>query len=206
MTRKLASGTRRTLVVHSRYAWRSHRTQAAIDGEQGLLIVTIEQLAARLAGGFLQSINADNLKAAVAAAVAAPLGEFDKIKALPGFQRAAAASLWKAWTAGLKLDKEAKAAGDETGEARLASLVVLEKRSAFESCRTISPATGPGSGGGPTGWPYPLNIPAASRSTAAPRCHRCGGHYCHWFAGKQTLPGWRKQGKPKLAAGHRDRS
>ena len=127
MTRKLASGTLRTLVVHSRYAWRSHRTQAAIDGDQGLLIVTLEQLVARLAGGFLQAITSDDLKDAVAAAVAEPLGEFDKIKALPGFQRAAAASLWKAWTAGLKLDEEAKAAGNETGGARLGSLAVLER-------------------------------------------------------------------------------
>ena len=63
---------RKTLVVHTRYAWRSHRTKAAIDGEQGLLIVTIEQLVARLAGGFLQPIDADDLKIAVAAAVAEP--------------------------------------------------------------------------------------------------------------------------------------
>ena len=67
MTRKLASGTLRTLVVHSRYAWRSHRTQAAIDGEQGLLIVTLEQLVARLAGGFLQAITSDDLKDAAIA-------------------------------------------------------------------------------------------------------------------------------------------
>ena len=60
-------------MVHSRYAWRIQQTQAAIDGEQGLLIVTIEQLVARLAGGFLQSIDADDLKTAVAAAVAEPL-------------------------------------------------------------------------------------------------------------------------------------
>ena len=61
--------------MHSRYAWRSHRTKAAIDGEQGLVIATIEQLVSRLAGGFLQSINADDLKTAVVAAVAEPLLE-----------------------------------------------------------------------------------------------------------------------------------
>ena len=118
---------RKTLVVHSRYGWRSHRTKAAIDREQGLLIVTIEQLVARLAGGFLQSINPDALKVAVAAAVAEPLGELDGIKVLPGFQRAAAASLSKAWSAGLRLDKEAAAATDETAEARIRSLAILEK-------------------------------------------------------------------------------
>ena len=118
---------RRTLVVHSRYAWRCHRTQAAIEGEQGLLVLTLEQLVARLAGGFLQSIDADTLKAAVKAAVAEPLGEFDNIKALPGFQRAAAASLSNLWTAGLNLGEEEATASDETVKLRLASLAVLER-------------------------------------------------------------------------------
>ena len=127
LARKLVSDIRKTLVVHNRYAWRSHRTQAAIDSEQGLLIVTIDQLAARLAGGFLQSIDTDDLNAAVAAAVAEPLGELDKIKALPGFQRAAAASLSKLWTAGLNLDEEAEVATDETAKVRFTLLAVLER-------------------------------------------------------------------------------
>ena len=71
---ELENGMRRTVVVHSRYAWRCHRTKAAIEGEQGLLIVTIEQLVARLAGGFLQFIDPNDLKTAVVAAVAEPLG------------------------------------------------------------------------------------------------------------------------------------
>ena len=118
---------RKTLVVHSRYAWRCHRTNAAIEGEQGLLLVTIEQLAARLAGGFLQPIDADALKTAVSAAVAEPLGEFDKIKALPGFQRAVVASLSKGWSAGLTLNEDADAASDRTAAERLRSLAVLER-------------------------------------------------------------------------------
>ncbi len=73
------------------------------------------------------SRNSNDLKTAVAAAVAEPLGEFDKIKALPGFQRAAAASLSKAWSAGLTLDEEAEAAADETARERLSSLAVLER-------------------------------------------------------------------------------
>ena len=113
--------------MHSRYAWRSHRTRAAIDSEQGLLLVTIEQLAARLAGGFLQYINEDDLKSAVATAIGDPLGELDKIKALPGFQRAAAVSLSKAWTAGLNLAEEEAAATDEIAEVRFASLAALER-------------------------------------------------------------------------------
>ena len=118
---------RRTVVVHSRYAWRCHRTKAATEGEQGLLIVTIEQLVARLAGGFLQFIDPDDLKTAVVAAVAEPLGEFEKIKTLPGFQRAAVTSLSKAWSAGLKLTEEAETAADETAKARISSLAMLER-------------------------------------------------------------------------------
>lgn len=117
----------RTLVVHNRYAWRSYRAKAAFDGEQGLLLLTIEQLAGRLAGGFLAPIDSDQLKSAVAAAIAEPLGELDRIKALPGFQRATAASLARAWSAGLTLHEEAEAAADETAKARLASLAVLER-------------------------------------------------------------------------------
>ena len=127
MAGELENGMRRTVVVHSRYAWRCHRTKAAIEGEQGLLIVTIEQLVARLAGGFLQFIDPDDLKTAVVAAVAEPLGEFEKIKTLPGFQRAAATSLSKAWSAGLKLTEEAETAADETAKARISSLAMLER-------------------------------------------------------------------------------
>ncbi len=122
-----ASEIHRTLVVNNRYAGRSHRTKAAFDGEQGLLLLSIEQLAARLAGGFLAPVESDQLKAAVAAAIAEPLGELDKIKTLPGFQRSATASLSKAWSAGLMLDEEVEAAADETAKARLDSLAALER-------------------------------------------------------------------------------
>ena len=91
---------RQTIIVHNRNAWRTHRTQAAIDAQQGLQLCTMEQLAARLAGGFLQPIDDDALNLALAAALVTPLGDLDAIKALPGFQRAAAATLGQAWTAG----------------------------------------------------------------------------------------------------------
>ena len=117
----------KTLVVHNRYAWCSYRTHAAIDGSQGVVLLTIEQLAARLAGGFLQPIDSDDLKTAVATAVSQPLGELDAIKELPGFQRAVASSLAKAWAAGLSLQEEADSAVDDTAKARLASFAALEK-------------------------------------------------------------------------------
>lgn len=114
-------------MVHSRYGWQSHRTQAAMDGDQGARLLTMEQLVARLAGGFLRPVDPDALKTAVAEAISEPLGELDGIKLLPGFQRAAAASLSKAWRAGLKLDEEAAAATSEAAGTRLDSLALLER-------------------------------------------------------------------------------
>lgn len=117
---------RQTIVVHNRNARRTYRTQAAIDDQQGLQLYTMEQLAARLAGGFLQPIDGDELNAAVAAALVTPLGDLDAIKALPGFQRAAAATLAQAWAAGLDLTEEMAATSDGTAAARLGSLATLE--------------------------------------------------------------------------------
>ena len=76
---------RKTLVVHNRYAWRSFRTRAALIAEQGLQLFTMEQLAARLAGGFFQPVSHDDLSAAVAAALVAPMGDLDAIKTYPDF-------------------------------------------------------------------------------------------------------------------------
>lgn len=118
---------RKTLLVLNRHAWRSHRTQAALDAQQGLQLFNVEQLAARLAGGFLQSIDPDELNTAVVAALATPLGELDAIKALPGFQRAAAATLAKAWRAGLDLAREMASASDPTAKARLDAMAALER-------------------------------------------------------------------------------
>ena len=116
----------KTLVVHNRHAWRCHRTQAALDAAQGLLPLTIEQLTARLAGGFVRPVDSDAFKAAVGVAVTQPLGELDAIKQLPGFQRAAANTLAKAWSAGLSLDEEAASATDTGTKVRLAALAALE--------------------------------------------------------------------------------
>lgn len=117
---------RQTVVVHNRNAWRTHRTQAAIDAQLGLQLYTMEQLAARLAGGFLEPIDGDELNAAVAAALVTRLGDLDAIKGLPGFQRAAATTLSQAWVAGLDLTEEMAAASDGTAAARLGSLATLE--------------------------------------------------------------------------------
>ena len=117
---------RQTLVIHSRYAWRSHRTRAALAAEQGLQLLTIEQLAARLAGGFLQPIDPDDFNTAIRAALAMPMGELDSIKTLPGFRRAVASSLSKAWTAEVNFAEEAESATTSAARVRLASFAVLE--------------------------------------------------------------------------------
>ena len=106
---------RETIIIHSRLAWSAARAQAAAERRHGLQALAIEHLAARLAGGFLQPIDSDALKAAIAEAKAADLGELDSIKDLPGFSRAAAQTLSKAWLANLDL---ARIAADAAPMAR----------------------------------------------------------------------------------------
>jgi PD-(D/E)XK nuclease superfamily protein len=117
---------RNTVIIHSRLAWRYQRVHAAAAKRHGLQALPIEGLAARLAGGFLQPIDPDALKAAITKALAAELGDFNRIKDLPGFPRSAAATLFKAWTAGLNLAELAATARPETA-ARLAAVTRLEE-------------------------------------------------------------------------------
>ena len=86
----------------------------------------IECLVARLAGGFLQPIDLDALKTAITKALSAELSDLDRIKELPGFPRAAAATLHKAWTAGLNLAELATTAAPDAAP-RLAAVALLEE-------------------------------------------------------------------------------
>jgi hypothetical protein len=90
-----------------------------------LQALPIEGLAARLAGGFLQPIDPDALKSAIAQALSADLGDLNRIKDLPGFPRAAATTLSRAWTAGLNLALLAADVCPETAS-RLAAVARLE--------------------------------------------------------------------------------
>ena len=98
---------------------------AAIERQHGLQALAIEHLAARLAGGFLQPINSHSLKEAIGEAIATDLGEFNNIKTLPGFPRAAAATLQKAWEAGLKFTELAKTS-DALVRSRIDAVTRLE--------------------------------------------------------------------------------
>ena len=78
-----------------------------------------------MAGGFLQPIDPDVLKTSIVKALTAELGELDRIKELPGFPRAAAATLSKSWAAGLNLAGLAASAHSEAAS-RLAAIARLE--------------------------------------------------------------------------------
>jgi hypothetical protein len=56
---------RRTIVVHTKLAGHMARVDAARAGAHGIQILTMGQMAARLAGGFLAPIDSDCLRDAV---------------------------------------------------------------------------------------------------------------------------------------------
>ena len=98
--------SRSTLIVHGRLAMRTARLTAAREARHGLQIMTFEQAAARLAGGFTQSIDAETLRAAILAVLpTTDMGELEHIKSLPGMVGAAVDSLRKVWYAGIDLSQ-----------------------------------------------------------------------------------------------------
>jgi len=95
---------RSTLVVHGLLAMREARLAAGRDKRHGLQIMSFEQAAVRLAGGFVRPIDDERLRTAIQAALpATPMGELESIKTLPGMIDAAADTLHKAWRAGVDL-------------------------------------------------------------------------------------------------------
>lgn len=111
---------RRTIVVHTRLAGHMSRVAAARAGDVGLQIMTMDQLAARLAGGFIRPVDPAALHEAVKAAIAeTDLGELERIKSLPGMVRATVETLAKVWRAGIALE-------ERPGPARLCALASLE--------------------------------------------------------------------------------
>ena len=113
---------RQTYVAQGRLAVRQIRLEAASKGRHGVQVMSFEQLAARLAGGFVSGIEPDALRDAIQAALpATDLGELDGIKGLPGFVGAAADTLHKAWRARVDLSVRS----DE--HPRLAAIAALEQ-------------------------------------------------------------------------------
>ncbi len=117
-----------TLIVAGGAAAAARRLEAARKGQHGLEVRTIEQVAQRLAGGFLRLIDGDTMARAAAEALAttpeAELGDLQAIAGLPGLPGALAATLNKAWLADINLQKEAS---DKPDVERLATIARLER-------------------------------------------------------------------------------
>lgn len=110
---------RQTYVVSAGIARAEHRILAARDRRHGLQVMTMPELVARLAGGFLQPPTREALQEAVADALrTTELGPLASVRDLPGMIRAAVATLTKAWGAGVDLE------GDNP---RLSDLRTLER-------------------------------------------------------------------------------
>lgn len=74
---------RRTVVVEGPLAFRMRRIAAARRGETGVQILTMPQLAARLAGGFTQPARSEDLDTATRAAWPSALSHVDELTIRP---------------------------------------------------------------------------------------------------------------------------
>lgn len=111
---------RRTVIVHTILAGHMSRVDAARRNETGVQVMTMGQLAARLAGGLLQPVDLDVLTETVRDALPhVEMGELEPIKNLPGMPAAVTATFDKAWRAGIDLST--------VGHPRTAALSTLEE-------------------------------------------------------------------------------
>ena len=95
---------RQTIVVHTKLAGHMARIEAARSGAHGVQVLTMGQMAARLAGGFIAPIDPGTLQDAVRAVLPeTDLGELENIKELPGMARAVVGTLEKVWQADIDL-------------------------------------------------------------------------------------------------------
>jgi hypothetical protein len=96
------------------------RVEAARAGAHGVQVLTMGQMAARLAGGFLAAIDTGTLQDAVRDALPEThLGELENIKNLPGMVRAVVGTLEKVWQANIELSSKS--------HPRLEALAALEQ-------------------------------------------------------------------------------
>lgn len=99
---------RSTMVVNDQHSAVLARLDAARNKRHGLQVMTFEQMAIRLSGGFNRGIDDDSLRIAIQQVISdVDLGELENIKSLPGMIDAAAGSLSKVWRAGIALENEA---------------------------------------------------------------------------------------------------
>ena len=96
---------RRTSVVEGPLAYRMRRHEAAIRYEVGLEILTLPQLASRLAGGFARVADGPALFEAIDTALKREgYGRLDGVRLLPGMARAVVETLTAAWHADVDLE------------------------------------------------------------------------------------------------------
>ena len=114
-------------MAHGRLAMRERRLEAARNRQHGLQIMSFEQLAVRLAGGFARAIDDESLRSAIQAVLPmTPLGELESIKLLPGMLAASADTLHKAWRADIDLAARASEHPRLESIARLEAAVLAQ--------------------------------------------------------------------------------
>jgi hypothetical protein len=132
---------RRTFIVDTALAAREVRTRAARNRHHGCQVMSTDQAAARLAGGFLQPIPREHLQDAIQHALAdTDIGPLNPVRELPGMTRAATATLQRAWDADLDLPngdarQQALASLDVAACARLRPSMKTGCRSALQNPR-----------------------------------------------------------------------
>jgi len=114
---------RRIIVIEGPLAFRMRRIDAARCSEAGMQIMTLPQLAARLAGGFIRPARSQDLDPVIRTALeAGDFADLESIRELPGMTRSVAWTLTRVWNADLSLTDHA---GDS---ARLRDLATIEAR------------------------------------------------------------------------------
>lgn len=115
------TSVKRTIVIHGVLGAREMRIEAARGNLCGVQIMSVEQLAIRLAGGFTKPIDRQTLLGVIFEVLQLTgLGELESIRLLPGMVSASASTLQKVWLAGIDLGARAHE------HPRLQSLASLE--------------------------------------------------------------------------------
>ncbi|MDR9392164.1 MAG: hypothetical protein RI554_09075, partial [Trueperaceae bacterium] len=117
---------RRTHVVDDPTAWRATQAALARAGALGDRVLTLETLAAHLAGGFLRVATAADVRTAVRTLETDALPALRTVADLPGFADAATRTLLAAWHADLPPTALAREPHEGAAAARLADLATLE--------------------------------------------------------------------------------
>lgn len=112
----------RTVVVDGPLALRMARLKAAREGAVGRQIVSLPQMATRLAGGFVRPAQREELEPALAEALTeGGFAELTPLQSHPGMVRALARTFERLWSAGFDLASAAPAP-------RISDLALIESR------------------------------------------------------------------------------